>query len=304
MSEPKQSSNSTSENEKILNGLETGHESSENGGFINSQDQSFGNLGYKEELTRNRSLYTILFQNLAIAAVPYGEGSALNSAIVGGGQLPYFVGWIMVSILGQTVAMSLAELASRYPTSAGPYYWAYRLGQEGRVQTTLAFVTGWIWLIGNWTISLSVNFGMASFVAGTVTMYHPDWSASSWELLLIFYAFCTGTFLVCTFGHRLLPYVDTAASAWNALCILIVFIGLSAAGKAGRHSAADALAHYDKTLSGWGDFSFFIGLLPAAYTFSAIGMISSMAEEVREPDVQLPKAIALSIPIGMTAGLL
>lgn len=28
--------------------------------------------------------------------------------------------------------------------------------------------------------------------------------------------------------------------------------------------------------SGWGGFTFFIGLLPAAYCFSAVGMISSM----------------------------
>lgn len=37
-------------------------------------------------------------------------------------------------------------------------------------------------------------------------------------------------------------------------------------------------AKYDVCLRdiGYGGFTFFIGLLPAAYTFSAIGMISSM----------------------------
>jgi len=32
-------------------------------------------LGYKAELSRNRSMATLLFQSLAIAAIPYGEGS-------------------------------------------------------------------------------------------------------------------------------------------------------------------------------------------------------------------------------------
>jgi hypothetical protein len=27
-------------------------------------------------------------------------------------------------------------------------------------------ITGWIWLIGNWTITLSVNFGMAALIGG------------------------------------------------------------------------------------------------------------------------------------------
>ena len=49
-------------------------------------------LGYKEELTRNRSLWTLLFQSLAIAAVPFGEGSPLISAIYGGSQLSMFLG--------------------------------------------------------------------------------------------------------------------------------------------------------------------------------------------------------------------
>jgi amino acid transporter len=78
---------------------------------------------------------------------------------------------------------------------------------------------------------------------------------------------------------------------------------LSAEAKAGRHSASYALGHYDKSFSGWGGFTFFIGLLPAAYTFSAIGMISSMAEEVFDPAIKVPQAISLCIPVGGLAGL-
>lgn len=51
-------------------------------------------LGYKPELIRNRSMFTLLFQSLAIAAIPYGEGGPLMSAIIGGGQLSIFLGWI------------------------------------------------------------------------------------------------------------------------------------------------------------------------------------------------------------------
>ncbi|KXT02253.1 hypothetical protein AC578_5084 [Pseudocercospora eumusae] len=265
-------------------------------------------LGYQAQLRRNRGLYTILFQVLAITAVPFGEGSAIFSAIYGGGQLPYFVGWIVVSVLDQCMAMSLSELASRFPTTAGPYYWSYqlanvRLGEGSRAAEVLSFITGWTWLVGNWTIALSVNFGTASFIAGTATIYHPDWSATAWELLLIFYAICLITFLVCGFGNRILPYVDAVASVWNLITILIVFIALSATAKVGRHDAATGLGGYDKSLSGWGDFSFFIGLLPAAYTFAAIGMITVMAEECHEPAVELPKALSLVVPISGIAGL-
>ncbi|KUJ17536.1 amino acid transporter [Mollisia scopiformis] len=282
-------------------GLATTDDTPPNGHLSHGEVDDLTALGYTPELRRNRSLFTLLFQTLAIAAIPYGEGGPLISAIYGGGQLSIFVGWLVVMVLDECVALSLSELASRYPTSAGPYYWSFQIAK--RHKTVLSFITGWIWLIGNWTITLSVNFGFASLISATVSMYHPDWSANSWQLLLIFYAICLGTFLICTFGNKFLPMVDTICAAWTAVSILIILIALSAKAEVGRHSAAYALGHYDTSLAGWGGFTFFIGLLPAAYTFSAIGMIASMAEEVADPAVKVPRAMSLCVPVGGIAGL-
>lgn len=258
-------------------------------------------LGYTPELRRNRSLFTLLFQTLAIAAIPYGEGGPLYSAIVGGGQLAIFVGWLVVLVLDECVALSLSELASRYPTSAGPYYWSFQIAKRNK--TVLSFITGWIWLIGNWTITLSVNFGFASLIAATVSMYHPDLTMTNWQLTLIFFAICLITLVICTFGNSFLPMVDTICAAWTAISILVILIALSVKADAGRHSAAYALGHYENWHSGWGGFTFFIGLLPAAYTFSAIGMIASMAEEVQDPATKVPQAMSLCVPVGGIAGL-
>ncbi|KAL1967540.1 hypothetical protein VTN77DRAFT_3055 [Rasamsonia byssochlamydoides] len=267
-----------------------------------STEEGLEKLGYTQELHRNRSLLTLLFQTLAIAAIPYGEGGPLINAIYGGGPLSIFVGWIVVCILDECVALSLAELASRYPTSAGPYYWSFQIAPP-QAKTVLSFVNGWVWLIGNWTITLSVNFGFASLLSGTISMYHPAWSANAWQLLLIFYAVCLASLLICAFGNRFLPMVDIVCAGWTAVSIVIIMIALSVKADAGRHSASYALGHYDTSLSGWGGFTFFIGLLPAAYCFSAVGMISSMAEECANAVVKVPQAISLCVPVGGIAGL-
>ncbi|KAJ5549790.1 hypothetical protein N7461_004488 [Penicillium sp. DV-2018c] len=265
------------------------------------EDIELEGLGYTQVLRRNRSVLTLLFQSLAIGAVPYGEGSALLSAIYGGGQLSIFIGWILVCLLDQCVAFSLAELASRYPTSAGPYYWSFQLSRGGK--TTISFITAWLWLIGNWTITLSVNFGFASILSSTISLYHPEWVATNWQLLLIFYGICFVSLSLTTFANRHLPNIDICCAAWTALTIFIILLAISINPQTPRHSAAYTLAHYDKSFAGWGNFTFFIGLLPVAYTFSAIGMISSMAEEVVDAAVKVPKAIALSVPVGGIAGL-
>jgi amino acid transporter len=263
-------------------------------------------LGYNAQLTKNRSLLSILGMTLAIVAVPYGIGGPLMSAIYGGGQLSIFVGLLFVLVLDGCVAVSLAELASRYPTSSGVYYWSYRLcGPHERTRKVVSFMTGWFWLIGNWTITLSVNFGFASLVAATVSIYKPDWMASSWELLLIFYAICMLVFLICALGDKLLPYVDTAAAMWNFVTIIAILVAVSVRAKQGRHSASYALGNYDTSFSGWGTgFTFFIGLLPPAYAFSAIGMVTSMTEECARPEVEVSRALVFCIPFGGLASLL
>ncbi|PYH40614.1 putative amino acid permease [Aspergillus saccharolyticus JOP 1030-1] len=267
-----------------------------------SDDDRLDILGYKQELRRNRSLTTLLFQTLAMTAVPYGEGGPLMGAIYGGGPMSIFVGWIVVCVLYQCVAMSLGELVSRYPTSAGPYYWSHQLAQDHKA--LLSFLTGWVWFIGNWTAILSMNFGFASMLSASISMFQPGWEPNSWELLLIFYAVCIGTFLICTFGNRFLPHVDLLCTVFTAVTIVVVLIALSTTASTGRHTAAYALGHYDTQFSGWGGFTFFIGLLPAAYTFCGIGMITSMTEECVSPARAVPQVISLTIPVLGPAGLL
>ncbi|KAF9888175.1 hypothetical protein FE257_009170 [Aspergillus nanangensis] len=267
------------------------------------QDDRLDNLGYSPQLRRTRSLSTILFMSLSIASIPYGIGSSLMSSVYGGGQLSLFAGLVVVLILDGCVALSLAELASRYPTSSGVYYYSYQLSKSSRSRTLLSFITGWIWLIGNWTITLSVNFGIASMIAATTAMFWPEWEATSWQLLLMFYAICLLTFTICAVGDNIMPLIDTLAAASSVVACLAVAITLSVTAKAGRHSAAEGLAHFDTSLSGWGNFAFFIGLLPPAYTFSAIGLVTSMAEECTDPEIQMGKGLSLAPVVGGVAAL-
>jgi amino acid transporter len=156
------------------------------------------------------------------------------------------LGWIIVCLLDECIAISLAELAAKYPTSAGPYYWSYQICGQ-RYRTVLFFITGWTWLIGNWTISLSVNFGFASLLAATVNIYLPDYEWQPWKLVLICYALCIFTWFIVAFGNKFLPTVDTFCAAFTALTIVVACIWLSVTAKDGRHSAAYTLVRQDSS---------------------------------------------------------
>ncbi|KAJ6178097.1 hypothetical protein N7519_008558 [Penicillium mononematosum] len=249
------------------------------------QDEQLYQLGYKPQLRRTRKLSSMLFMSLSIASIPYGIGSALINAVYGGGQL---------SSLHWTSG-SAGTGYLRCPISFGTRLKIPYLICGSR--KLVSFVTGWIWLIGNWTISLSVNFGIASLIVATVSIFYPAWTASDWQLLLIFYAICLVVFMICFFADHLLPLIDTLSSAFSVVTCTTLAITLLVLAKTGRHDAYTGFVGYDPRYSGWGEhFTFFIGLLPPAYAFSALGMVTSMAEECTDPEVQIPTAISL-VPV-------
>jgi amino acid transporter len=53
--------------------------------------------------------------------------------------------------------------------------------------------------------------------------------------------------------------------------------------------------------AGW---AFFVGLLQAAYTLTGYGMVAAMAEEVQNPEREVPKAIVLSVAAAGVTGVI
>ncbi|KAF8970649.1 amino acid transporter [Flammula alnicola] len=270
----------------------------------NDAAQNLKKLGYQQELTRSRGLFHILFMLLAIIAVPFGLAAPIATSLVGGGPAVMLWGWVLVSLATQPLALSLAEICSKYPTSAGAYYWCYRLTSPKR-RLISSWINGWLTMVGVWTISLSVTFGTAQLLVAGVGIFHPQWIPTAWQTYLVFMGVSITSTLIGIFMNSLLPMIDIICACWTALGVVVMLVCLSAKAAAGRRSAAFALGHFDPSFSGWTPgWSFFIGLLPPAYTYAAIGMVASMAEEVHSPSVQLPLALSWSIPISFVVGLI
>lgn len=103
-------------------------------------------------------------------------------------------------------------------------------------------------MIGNWTITLSVNFGFASLLAGIIYINYPDLNLQPWHLLLIFYAVLLFAFIVCALMNDLLPVVDTLCAGFTVITILVTLIAVSSVAAAGRNSPADTLGAYKSVI--------------------------------------------------------
>ena len=121
-------------------------------------------LGYAQQLFREMggfSNFAISFTIISIltgAILLYGYGLKFAGPIIN------TVGWPIVSVFTLCIAASMAEIASAYPTAGGLYYWAFRLGGKG-----WAWITAWMNMIGQITITAGINIAAAIYIIGFLT---------------------------------------------------------------------------------------------------------------------------------------
>src|SRR2546425_723060 len=192
-------------------------------------------LGYAQQLFREMggfSNFAISFSIISVltgAVLLFGYGLKLAGPVINS------VGWPVVSLFTLCVAASMAELASAYPTAGGLYFWAFRLG--GR---TWAWITAWLNMVGQVTITAGINVAAATYLVGAVTRIvgaSPDaavpllGSATSWYFqLTVMVVLMVPQVLINVFGIRLTARLNDFSVWWHiagctVIVALLVFFG-------------------------------------------------------------------------------
>ena len=260
-------------------------------------------MGYKSELPRNLSMLSILGLSFAIMAAPYGLSTTLYITLYDGLSVTIIWGWIFVTLISVAIAASLAEICAVYPTAGGVYYWSAMLSTR-RWAPLMSFIDGWLTLVGNWTVTLSIIFGGGQLILSAISLWKEDFVANAWQTVLMFWAVTLVCTLVNIFGSRYLDLINKICIFWTAASVLIILIVLFTMADH-LNSAEFVFTEYDSSQSGWpAGWAFFVGLLQAAYTLTGYGMVASMCEEVQNPHREVPKAIVLSVVAAGVTGLL
>src|SRR3990170_1494301 len=121
-------------------------------------------LGYAQQLFREMGGFSNFAISFSIISILTGAILLFGYGLKFAGPIINTVGWPVVSVFTLCVAASMAELASAYPTAGGLYFWAYRLGGRG-----WAWITAWLNMIGQITITAGINVAAAIYLIGAVT---------------------------------------------------------------------------------------------------------------------------------------
>ncbi|KAH8658044.1 amino acid/polyamine transporter I [Xylariales sp. PMI_506] len=264
-----------------------------------------GQMAYTSELPRRLSTMSILGLSFAIMAVPFGLSTTMYITLANGQSVSILWGWVLVSIISIGIAASLAEICAVYPTAGGVYHWSYLLSPP-RWAPAVSFIDGWLTLVGNWTVTLSINFAGAQLILSAISIFNDDFVANAWQTVLCFWAVMIVCALVNIFGSRYLDLINKICIYWTGGSVVIIIVVLLAmCDPASRRSAEFVFTHYDASASGWpAGWSFFVGLLQPAYTLTGYGMVASMCDEVQNPAREVPKAIVLSVAAAFVTGVI
>src|SRR5471030_2717628 len=115
-------------------------------------------LGYAQELRRGMSGFSNFAISFTIISILYGTLTLYYQGINYGGPVEEAYGWPLVSVFVIIVGLGMAEIASKYPTAGGLYYWASKMGGAG-----WGWFTGWFNLIGQIAITAGIDYGAAVF---------------------------------------------------------------------------------------------------------------------------------------------
>jgi amino acid transporter len=182
-------------------------------------------------------------------AVPFGISTTMYISLTDGQSVTVLWGWVLVSLISLSIAASLAEICAVYPTAGGVYYWSAMLSTREWAPTA-SWITGWLTLVGNWTVTLSITFSGGQLILSAISLWNEDFVANAWQTVLMFWAVVLICFLVNVFGAQYLDLINKICIYWTSASVIIILITVLAMADTKR-SGAFVFGHYDASASGW-----------------------------------------------------
>lgn len=196
-------------------------------------------------------------------AVPFGLSTTFSYSLTDGQSVTVLYGWIFVSIISLMIAASLAEICAVFPTAGGVYYWSAMLSTR-KYAPIVSWITGWLTLVGNWTVTLSINFSGAQLILSSISLWNEEYVATQWQVVLCFWAVMGVVFSVNVFGSKYLDLINKVCIYWTGASVIIIMVTVLVMAD-DKRSAEFVFSHFDASASGWpGAWAWFVGLLQAA----------------------------------------
>jgi len=257
-------------------------------------------LGYAQELRRGMSGFSNFAISFTIISILSGTLTLYATGINYGGPVMEAYGWPIVSVFVIIVGLGMAEIASKYPTAGGLYYWASKMGGP-----VWGWFTGWFNLIGQIAITAGIDYGAAIFTDALLNLLWPGTFHSSPHEVIYVYACILGLHaLMNIFSVRLVALLNDISVWWHVIGVVVIVAFL--AFKPDNHQSFSTV--FSKTVNNsgfshsWLWFVLLLGLLQAQYTFTGYDASAHMSEETQDAGRSAARGVIMSIVVSAVFG--
>jgi len=270
---------------------------------MSHDERLLNSLGYKQELHRRMSGFSNFAISLSIICILAGCITSFQVGFCSVGGASIGLGWPLVCLFSISVALTMAQVASAFPTAGGLYHWASILGGKG-----WGWVTAWFNLVGLLTVVGAINAGAYDFIAGAFGITPGKYAE------LIKMAIVGGIiFSQALFNHKGIRATSLLTDASGYLIFGIAFLLTFALLFYARHYDFSRLITFTNysgipaeapffprtTNMGW---LFALGFLLPAYTITGFDASAHTAEETLQAASNVPRGIVRSVVVSSLFG--
>ncbi|KAL0954082.1 hypothetical protein HGRIS_005229 [Hohenbuehelia grisea] len=273
------------------------------GGLLGEADNALlAKLGYKSEFKREFSLIETVSFAFSIMGVVASVSSTLVFGLASGGHVGMVFGWLIPSLFVMTIALSMAEMASSMPTSAGLYYFSAKLAPP-KYAALSSWITGWANITGQVTLVCGIDFTCAQMITSAI-------SVSSNGATNLSLGATYGILLVILFSHGIVCSAATSVLARLNLFYVLINVGTTIAAIIAllvvsgdnKVSTKDAFTLFENN-TGWASngWAFILAFTSPMWTLTGYDSAAHISEEVSGAARAAP--IAILVGVGATASL-
>ena len=254
-------------------------------------EQILHKLGYAQVLFRAMGGFRNFAISFTIISILAGCLTSYNIAFEHGGPMWVTYSWLLVGLMSTIIALSMAEIASAYPTAGGLYYWASKLGSPG-----WGWATGWFNLIGQVAVTAAIGYGLALFGQALFDLWFSysehmnDWFGATFDAstYILYAIFLSAAGLINLLNIRLTLGLNMI-SAWSHMAGVAVIVGILIIVPNDHQSVSHVFSErvnnsgYGGSTTSFSSLAFWLvlglGLLLAQYTITGFDASAHTAEE-------------------------
>jgi amino acid transporter len=254
-------------------------------------EQDLHHFGYAQELFRDMGGFSNFAISFSIISILTGAVTLFGYGLGLGGPREMSLGWPIASLFTLTLAVSMGELCSAYPTSGAMYHWASALGNAG---------CGWFVatmnIIGLIAAQAGINYSCAQFILPFLGI-----PVSTRNVFLMFAFTLVVHGLLNHYGVKLVSRLNDVSVAVHIAGVAVIIAAVFFFAPQQPASFLLTSAPHP-TLQGPAAWLFLLGLLQAQWTYTGFDASAHMAEETANARRTAPWGSVLSVGVSAIAG--